>query len=159
MVTPAGLEQQLAGKIQELKQVVSGIGDEKALKRPADGEWCIKEVFAHLTDRDSAVEMYEMDRFIREDTPALDLTPGKLSFGPAEQSRSVQDYMSHVESLYAGLGQFFAGLTEDQMARKAHVPFLKETPLGEYPTLGQWAGAIVNFHMADHINQVRALAQ
>src|SRR3972149_4260498 len=32
-------------------------------------------------------------------------------------------------------------------------------PLGEYPTLGQWAGAVINVHMADHVNQLRTLAQ
>jgi hypothetical protein len=67
--------------------------------------------------------------------------------------------VSKIDSDYTEIAKFFAGLDDEQLARKAHVPFLKETPLGEYPALGQWAGAIINFHLADHINQIRAIRQ
>ena len=66
--------------------------------------------------------------------------------------------MSKIDTDYAAIGAFFAGLNDDQLARKAHIPFLKETPLGEYPTLGQWAGAVINFHLADHVSQLRTLS-
>jgi len=42
--------------------------------------------------------------------------------------------------------------------RKAHIPFLKETPLGEYPTLGQWAIGVIQFHLNDHIQQLKNLS-
>jgi hypothetical protein len=158
MVSGPNLQQQLQAKVQEVKQAVAGLNEDQAQKPPADGEWCAKDVLAHLTNGETAVQMYEMNRFLEESTPDLGLTPGTIS-EEAARSNSTQQLLSKFETQYAELGMFFAGLSEDQMSRKAHIPFLKETPLGEYPTLGQWAGAIVNFHLADHIQQLRNCSQ
>jgi len=67
--------------------------------------------------------------------------------------------MARLESQYAELVTFLAGLTDEQFGRKAHVPALQASPLGDYPTLGQYAGFIVNVHITTHVNQVRALCQ
>lgn len=158
MVSGPSLQQQLEQKVQEVKKVVGGLSEEQAQKRPADGEWCAKDVLAHLTNGETAVAMYEMNRFLEEATPALSIVPGTTS-EEAARSNSTQQLLSKFEKQYAELGTFFAGLTEDQMSRKANIPFLKETPLGEYPTLGQWAGAIVNFHLADHIQHLTTLSK
>jgi len=158
MVSGPNLQQQLQGKVQEIKQAVAGLSEDQAQKRPADGEWCAKDVLAHLTNGETAVQMYEMNRFLEESTPDLGLTPGTIS-EEAARTKSTQQLLSKFEQQYDELGAFFAGLNDEQLGRKAHVPFLKETPLGEYPTLGQWAGAIVNFHLADHIQQLRNCAQ
>jgi hypothetical protein len=64
-----------------------------------------------------------------------------------------------VESTYSEMGAFLSGLNEEQLNRKAQVPLLKETPIGEYPTLGQLAGALINFHLNDHVQQLRNLSQ
>ena len=60
---------------------------------------------------------------------------------------------------YSEIGRFVGGLTDEQLSRKANIPLLKETPLGENVTLAQWTGAIINFHLNDHINQLRHLSQ
>ncbi|TMB66215.1 MAG: hypothetical protein E6J43_10690 [Chloroflexi bacterium] len=62
-----------------------------------------------------------------------------------------------MESTYGGMGAFLSGLSEEQLSRKAQVPLLKETPLGEYPTLGQLAGALINFQN-DHVQQLRNIS-
>ena len=36
---------------------------------------------------------------------------------------------------------------------------LKETPFGENVTLGQLSGLLINFHLNDHVNQLRNLSQ
>ncbi len=159
MVTPAGLESQVQQKVLEIKQAVSGVGEEKALKRPADGEWCIKEVLSHLTGEENAIMMYELNRFLQEDTPDLDLTPGVSAYDSKRAEAPTTELLSNVESQYSDLGKLLASLNEEQLGRKAHIPFLKESPIGEYPTLGQWAMGIINFHLADHVQQLRTLAQ
>jgi len=55
--------------------------------------------------------------------------------------------------------QAVSGISEEQLNRKARAPQLKETPMGEYPTLGQLAVALINFHLNDHVNQLRNLSQ
>ena len=71
----------------------------------------------------------------------------------------MSELVTKIETDYGAIGTFIAGLSDEQLGRKAHVPFLKETPLGEYPTLGQWVGAVINYHLPDHINQLRTAAQ
>jgi hypothetical protein len=48
-------------------------------------------------------------------------------------------------------------LSADQLNRKAHVPLLKETPLGEYPTLAEWISALVDYHVGFHIDHLREI--
>jgi hypothetical protein len=157
MVTGPSLQQQLDSKVEEIKQAVAGIDEQKAAKRPAEGEWSAKEVLSHLTGQDDALSMYEFKRFLNEETPDLGITPG--SYSDVRKDAPVSDLVSKIDSDYKQIGQFFAGLNEEQLNRKAHIPFLKETPLGEYPTLGQWAIGMIQFHLNDHVQQLKTLAQ
>lgn len=159
MVSGPNLQQQVSQKVQEIKQAVSGVGEPQALKKPAEGEWCVKEVLSHLTGEENAIMMYQLKRILEEDTPTLDITPGVSAYDAQRAHAPVSQLLSNVETQYNDLGKFFAGLSEEQLNRKAHVPFLKESPLGEYPTLGQWAMGIINFHLADHIQQIQTLAK
>jgi hypothetical protein len=159
MVSGPGLQQQLDQKIRDIKQVVSGVDEQKALERPAEGEWCIKEVLSHLAGQDTANVMHRLKRILDEDTPNLDITPGVSAYDAQREQASVSKLLSTVETQYTKLGKLLNSLTEDQLARKAHVPALQGSPLGEYPTLGQWAGFVVNFHIAGHVNQLRNLCQ
>jgi len=157
MVSGPSLQQQLDQKVQEIKQAVSGLSEEKAASAPADGEWSAKQVLSHLCGDDDALSMYEFKRFLDEDTPALGITPG--SYGDNRKDAPVSELVFRIDSDYSAIGKFFAGLNDEQLSRKAHIPFLKETPLGEYPTLGQWAVGIIQFHLNDHIQQLKNLSQ
>jgi len=151
----SALSEQLAAKVKEVTAAAAGLSDDQAAKPKADGEWSAKQVLSHLCGDTDALSMYEFKRFLAEDTPDLGLSPG--NYGDIRKSAPVSELVSRIESDYAAIGSFLAGLNDDQLGRKAHIPFLKETPLGEYPTLGQWAGAVIHFHLADHLNQLRAL--
>ncbi len=157
MVSATSLQAQMEQKVREIKDVVAGISDEQASRQPASGEWCVKEVLSHLTGSETASFRDGLNRFLEEDTPEMDLTPGQSYYGPQREQASVSELLSGVEQQYGEIGKFLAGLSEEQLARKAHIAFLKETPLGEYPTLAQWASAIMNFHLNEHINQLRNL--
>ncbi len=86
MVSGPGLQQQLDQKIRDIKQVVSGVDEQKALERPAEGEWCIKEVLSHLAGQDNANVMHRLKRILDEDTPNLDITPGVSAYARASFS-------------------------------------------------------------------------
>jgi hypothetical protein len=47
------------------------------------------------------------------------------------------------------------GLSEEQLARKARIPLFKDIPLGEYPTLVLFVGALAEHHMEFHGNHMR----
>ena len=157
MVTATSLKEQLAQKVREVTEIASGLSEEQAAKAPAEGEWSAKQVLSHLCGDDEALSMYEFQRFLDEDTPPLGIAPGR--YGDVRKDASVSELVTKIETDYSAIGTFIAGLSDEQLGRKAHVPFLKETPLGEYPTLGQWVGAVINYHLPDHINQLRTAAQ
>ena len=159
MVSGPGLQQQLDQKIREIARAVTGIDEQKALERPAEGEWCIKEVLSHLSGEENANVMHRLKLILEEDMPNLDITPGVSAYDAQREQTPVSQLLSTVESQYMELGGLLNSLTEEQLARKAHVPALKGSPLGEYPTLGQWAGFVVNFHIAGHVNQLRNLCE
>ena len=151
------LSAQLAAKVVEVKQVASGLNEEQANKPKVEGEWSAKQVLSHLCGDDDALSMYEFKRFLNEETPDLGISPGR--YGDNRKGASVSELVAKIDTDYAAIGSFLAGLNDEQLGRKARVEILRETPLGEYPTLGQWAGAVINYHLADHLNQLRSLSQ
>ncbi len=156
MVTGPSLQQQLDQKIEEIRQTVSGISDETASRRPAEGEWCVKEVLSHLSGGEGDFGILE--RVVQEDTPLADFEIG-VSHYEGRENMSVAELTSKVESTYGEMATLLSGLSEEQLSRKAQAPQLKETPLGEYPTLGQLAAAVINVHLNDHVNHLRNLCQ
>ena len=150
------LSAQLAAKVVEVKQVAFGLNEEQANKPKVEGEWSAKQVLSHLCGDDDALSMYEFKRFLNEETPDLGISPGR--YGDNRKGASVSELVAKIDTDYAAIGSFLAGLNDEQLGRTARVEILKETPLGEYPTLGQWAGAVINYHLADHASQLRALS-
>ena len=158
MVSGPSLKQQLDQKVQEVKQAVSGLSEEEASKKRREEEWSVKEVLSHLSGDGSSDAVSLLDRVIKEDTPQIDIHPGQ-SYYEGRESLPLTELTSRVESTYGGMGAFLSGLSEEQLSRKAQVPLLKETPIGEYPTLGQLAGALINFHLNDHVQQLKNVSQ
>ena len=65
------------------------------------------------------------------------------------------DLVAECESNYRRVADFAAGLTDKQLARKAHIPEIKDSPLGEYPTLDGMIFGLGEFHIQDHTDQLR----
>ena len=52
---------------------------------------------------------------------------------------------------------FVEGLTEAQLARTVHIPVLKETPLGEFPTLAAMINVLGEYHIQSHIEHLQEI--
>jgi hypothetical protein len=157
--TATSLRGALAQKLQELGDALDGIDEEKAGRRSAEGEWCCKEVLSHLAGDEGESYVAGFRRFIAEDTPLIGVVVGLPYYTPARQAMSLSELRAGVWRQYTQLSEFLGDLSDEELARKARVPLLKDSPIGEYPTLAQWAGALINVHLADHINQVREARQ
>jgi hypothetical protein len=157
MVSGPTLKQQLDQKVEEITQTVAGMSEERASKRPGEGEWSVKEVLSHLSGGDGD-DFAILRRVTQEDTPVVEFEIG-VSHYEGRENMSAAELTSRVESTYGEMGDFLSGLNEEELNRKARSPQLKETPIGEYPTLCQLAAALINFHLNDHINHLRNLSQ
>jgi hypothetical protein len=158
MVTTASLKDQLDARIREIEQAVSGTPEEKASQAP-EGEWCAKEVLTHLAGSEAESFFDGVRLFVEEDTPQLGTTPGDPYFTGNRPNASVDELLAAVTRQYRELATWVGGLTEEQLSRKAHAPAFKETPLTEYPTLQLWLGAIINYHLPAHIQQLQVLCK
>lgn len=150
------LRDTLEGKLEELGEALEGLDETKATERPGDAEWCCKEVLSHLLGEEGDDLVTGLRRFLDEDTPLIGLVTGLPYYTPERQKMSLSELRAGVWKRYQGVADFVGDLSEEQLARKARVPLLKDTPLGEHPTLAQWVGVLINLHLPDHINQVRS---
>lgn len=72
---------------------------------------------------------------------------------------SLAELLSEFDQEYTRIAKFIEGLSEKQLSRRAHIPMLKDSPLGQYPTLAQWADALSNYHIGFHIDHMREIVQ
>lgn len=159
MVSPTSLKDQIEEKVRAIEQLTAGISDDEAAKAPAEGEWCVKEVLSHLAGSETRSFYDGIRSFLDQDTPELPITPGDNYLTPAREGAGVQELRQNVIDQYPRIGDLFANLTPDQLTRTAHMPGFKDTPLGEYPALQLSAGAIINFHLPAHIEQLQNLCR
>jgi hypothetical protein len=71
----------------------------------------------------------------------------------------LSDLLSEFTREYTAIAAFVGGLSMEQLARKARIPMLKESPLGEYPTLAQWVLGLSDYHIGFHITHMREILQ
>ena len=153
------LQDTYTARVRELDEALAGISEEQAGRRPADGEWCVKEALSHLCGDTDALAMYGFRRFVEENEPLIGIVTGLPYYTPERRAMSFDDLASQARAQYDGIAAYLGSLSPEQLDRKARVPLLKGTPFGENVTLAQWAQAAAGFHLSDHINQIRSIRE
>jgi hypothetical protein len=152
------LAQGIQQKADELKRLLAGL-DEKTASRAPAGRWSPKEILSHVCGPEGVGLMPSFQIFLDQDTPRLDIKPEDPFYSENRRRMALSALLSEFEREYSRIAEFVKGLSEEKLKRKAHIPLLKETPIGEYPTLAQWAGAIGDYHLGFHVDHLKEVLQ
>lgn len=145
-------------KIGELKGVCKGIDEETASRAP-EGRWSPKQVLSHLCGPDGSGLLPSFKAFVERDVPLLDIEPGNPFYTEKRAQMTVEQLVDELSAEYDRIEKFTAGLSDAQLGRKAHIPMIRDTPMGEYPTLAMWINAIAEYHLGFHIDQMKEILQ
>jgi hypothetical protein len=160
MTTARGnqLAQDIRQKVEELKRVCEGI-DESTASRAPSGRWSPKEILSHLCGPEGSGHLPILRAFLESDVPTINLDTENPFFTEERARASFAELLTEFGREYDRICQFATELSREDLDRKAHVPKLKESPLGEYPTLENMIKGLGQFHLQSHIDHMREILQ
>jgi len=148
------LAQEIRQKVAALKQVCQEV-DENLASRAPTGRWSPKEILSHLCGPEGKGHLPILRAFLDRDTPTIDLDSENPFFTEHRAAMSFVELVAECELNYRRIANFATELTEEQLARTAHIPKLKDSPLGEYPTLDRMISGLGEYHIQFHIDHLR----
>lgn len=145
-------------KVDEFENVCVGI-DEATASRAPEGRWSPKEIVSHLIGAEQGGAIAGIKKFLDQDVPDIEIVPEQTHFSGDRARLSFRQLMEQFDKKYRDMADMISGLSSEQLARIAHVPLFKESPIGEYPSLAAFAGGLIEYHLGFHTEHMREILQ
>lgn len=136
----------------ELLDQFRGLSESQLRQRPAEGEWCLKEVAAHLRDAEllyrRQIEAISRRRRAQLPHEALDVLPAERDYTGEPVQRLLYEYAEAREETV----WLLRGLDEDDWQRAGVHPYRGEVTL--YDIVRE-----LHMHDLEHLHQARKLRE
>ena len=152
----ARLAQTIRQNLEKMNKLCAGI-DEATASRAPEGRWTPKEIISHLSGPEGIGILPAFQAILTQDTPRLDIEPGNSYYTGKRTQMTFSELLAGLNKEYGSIADLVSGLSDEQLARKAHIPLFKESPMGEYLTLGVFVGALAEYHLGEHIDHMREI--
>lgn len=158
MATPEGaqLAQKIRLNVEEFKKTCAGIDEAMANRAPGD-RWSPKQIVSHLCGPEGSGFLPTIRAFLDQDIPRLDIEAENPFFTGKRTSMTLVELLAEFDQEYGRMAELVENLAQEQLDRKAHIPLLKESPFGEYPTLAEWVGVLSEFHIDFHVRHMKEI--
>jgi hypothetical protein len=147
----------IEAELMRLKELCAGI-DEKTAGAAPEGRWSPKQILSHLCGPEGVGLMPALMMFFEEE-PRIDIVPEDPFYSDNRAKMTLEQLMTEVEMEYSRIAGFASALDEKLLGRKAYVPILKSSPVGDHPTLGEWIEMMAVGHINFHIGHMREILQ
>jgi hypothetical protein len=160
MSTPEGekLVNLIETRLAELQDLCEGLDDKTASRAP-EGRWSPKEILSHILGPDGKQITCTLKPFIDQDKPLIEIEPENTYYIGERAKLPLGWLLTEVELEYVRMALFVSKLTKEQLNRKAHIPLMKDTPAGEYPTLAAWVEVIADYHLSFHVKHMKEVLE
>jgi len=152
------IAQEVRAKMVEFKKSCEVL-DEDNSSRPPEGRWSPKQIISHLCGPEGIGLFPTLKAFLEQDTPEIAIKAEDPYWSGKRSKMSLAELLAEFDREYSRMATLVEGLSEEQLSRRAHIPMLKDSPLGEYPTLAQWVVGLSNYHIGFHNDHMREILQ
>ncbi len=158
MSDPNGKEiaKAVLAKMDEFRHACEGL-DEESSSRAPEGRWSPKQIISHLCGPEGIGHLPGLKAFLEKDAPQLDIVPENPYWSEARSRMKLSELLAQFTREYTEIAAFVEGLSGEQLSRKARIPMLKGSDIGEYPTLAQWVLGLSNYHIGFHIDHMHEI--
>ena len=144
-------------KMAEFRKSCEGL-DEKNSALAPEGRWSPRQIISHLCGPEGIGQLPMLKTFIDQDTPEIELIVEDPFWTGKRSSMSLAGLLAEFDQEYTRVAKFVEELSAKQLSRKAHIPALKDSSLGEYPTLAEFVAGITMFHVGFHIDHMKEIS-
>lgn len=152
------LGQLIREKVEEMNRLCKGL-DESTASRAPEGRWTPKEIISHLSGPDGIGYGPALQAILQQDTPLIEIEAANPYYTGKRPQMKFSELLSGFQGEYGRMADVVETLSDEQLARKVHVPLFKDLPIGEYPTLTVFIQALAGYHMGDHLNHMKEILQ